>query len=60
MPTVKIDKEKCTNCRACIEACPFHVFGLENEEVVVKDSNKCVGCRACEAQCPHKAITVED
>jgi NAD-dependent dihydropyrimidine dehydrogenase PreA subunit len=60
MATVKIDKTKCTNCRKCIEVCPVTVFGIENEQVVVKDASKCIVCRACEVQCPHKAIEVHE
>jgi NAD-dependent dihydropyrimidine dehydrogenase PreA subunit len=58
MPTITIDKKKCTNCKRCVEVCPVHVFGMENEDVVVKDASKCILCKACEVQCPHKAITV--
>jgi NAD-dependent dihydropyrimidine dehydrogenase PreA subunit len=60
MATVKIERTKCTNCKKCIETCPVHVFGMENELVVVKDASKCIVCRACEVQCPHKAIEVHE
>lgn len=60
MAKVTIDKKKCTNCRRCVEICPAGVFGMDNEEVVVKDESKCIVCRACEVQCPHQAIKVEE
>ena len=60
MPKVIIDKEKCNNCRVCIEVCPMKCFGLANEQVVVKDSKKCIACKACEIQCPQKAIKVKE
>lgn len=60
MAKVTIDKAKCTNCKKCIEVCPVQVYGMENEQVVVKDASKCILCRACEVNCPHAAIKVED
>lgn len=60
MTKVKINKEKCTNCKKCLETCPVNCFGIENGEVVVKNPEKCILCRACEIQCPHNAIEIEE
>lgn len=60
MPKPVIDKEKCTKCGACVNACPVNVLVKENDEIIVKSPENCIGCRACEASCEQEAIKVED
>lgn len=60
MAKVMIDKEKCTGCGACTDACPSSVFEMKNGVAVVKDEGACVACRVCVDTCPVGAITVED
>lgn len=55
---VLIDKEKCTACGLCVEACPFSALAVENEVAVVKDG--CTMCGACVDSCPMGAISMEE
>ena len=68
-----VDKEKCTNCGACREACPHHLI-VEvpyKQKVFVNCSNKdkgpavtkvcansCIACGMCERTCKFDAIHV--
>lgn len=69
-----VDKEKCTACGKCIEACPKGVIGYVpyDQNVVVDCNNKekgahvkktcnvsCIACGICERSCPFDAIHVE-
>lgn len=70
-----IDKEKCTACGMCVNACPKHVIKIlpEKAERIVLCSSKqkgavvtkacrvgCIGCGLCAKVCPSEAITIED
>jgi len=53
---VKIDKEKCTGCNACVDVCPVNAIKIKNDKAVVSD--KCVECGACINQCLNEAIAL--
>lgn len=53
---VKVDKEKCTGCRACVEVCPVNAIKIESEKAVIAE--ECVECSACVNECPNEAITL--
>lgn len=70
-----VDKEKCTACGKCRDACPKGIIDLipMDQRIHVdcrsKDKGKvvrgvcstgCIGCKACTKVCPAEAITVED
>jgi indolepyruvate ferredoxin oxidoreductase alpha subunit len=61
LSSVKIDREKCKNCKACLQkfGCPAMYF--ENDMVEIKD-NLCNGCGMCidEAVCKYGAIYIDD
>ena len=69
----EVDREKCTNCKQCVAACPRNIIATAPYDLkyVVPCSNRergakskfncsvsCVGCRLCEKSCPSGAITV--
>ena len=60
MPKPKIDSEKCTGCKTCVDICPVQVFEMKDGKAFVKNPDACIGCRACESQCETDAIKVED
>jgi len=72
---VHIDREKCTGCGKCVEACPVNIIELVPMDMRVHvkcsshDKGKrakevckvaCIGCQLCAKKCPHDAIHMED
>jgi electron transfer flavoprotein alpha subunit len=54
--SIGIDRDKCTACGACVDACPFGVMEIIDEIAVVGDG--CTLCGACEEACAFDAITI--
>lgn len=52
----EIDRERCTACGDCIEACPEHALALQPETGIALDEESCAYCGDCEEVCPHGAI----
>ena len=52
---VTIDKEKCTGCGACVDACPVDALKMVDEKSVV-DPETCIDCGTCVDECPVDAI----
>ncbi|OQY38709.1 MAG: ferredoxin [Candidatus Cloacimonetes bacterium 4572_65] len=53
---VKIDKETCMGCTACISSCPVEALTMVDDKAVV-DETSCIDCGACIGTCPVSAIT---
>ena len=52
--TIKVDKEKCTNCNLCIKACPTEATKSKvNQQIIAAD---CFSCARCLRVCPFDAI----
>lgn len=60
MWNVLVDKEKCTGCGECVDACPGEVYELMKGKAVAVNTDECHGCHTCEEVCPEKAITIKD
>ncbi|MGA1821931.1 MAG: 4Fe-4S binding protein [Thermoplasmatota archaeon] len=54
---VKIDKEACVGCGACIGTCPVQALSLVDDKAEV-DANTCVDCGACVGVCPTGALSL--
>ncbi len=68
-----VNRDKCTGCGLCVEACPRHLIEIvpRKQIVLVKCSNKdkgsvakkicsvsCIACKKCEKACEYDAIHV--
>lgn len=53
-----IDASICVGCRACEEACPFHVIRYQPEEKVCVKCDLCGGAPECIDYCPRDALLV--
>jgi heterodisulfide reductase subunit A len=57
----KIDKDPCTWCGACAEACPFDAIKMvkdEKKDVAAINNSVCKGCGMCLPVCPADAINL--
>lgn len=54
---VKIDKDTCLGCSACVDACPVQALSLDDDGKAECDANTCINCFACVSTCPVSAIT---
>ena len=57
---VELDKEKCSGCEECLEACGAGVFEIRNGKSAPVNAKDCVGCLACIDVCERNAIKVEE
>jgi len=57
---IKVDREKCVNCHACISACPVKFCNDSSDDYVDVNPNLCIGCGNCLTACSHGARTGMD
>lgn len=53
-----VDREKCTGCESCVEACPLEAIEM-HDEIAVVDEEVCGECGACVDVCPAEAIALD-
>jgi len=53
---VKIDKDACIGCGACVGVCPVSALEMEGDKAVV-DAATCIDCGGCVSTCPVQAIS---
>lgn len=54
---IEIDREKCTGCGLCVNACHEGAIGLENGKAVLLRDDYCDGLGDCLPTCPTNAIS---
>lgn len=57
--TLKLNPDKCTGCKRCIEVCPHKVFVFTNGKSEIIDKDSCMECGACVKNCPFGALEVK-
>ncbi len=55
---ISVDKDLCTGCGLCIQACPFGSIEMAGDYPEIKDD--CRLCNACVEACPEGAITIKE
>ena len=56
---IKVDKDKCTGCGTCKEACPKgHKIWKINGTAMATNLEYCHVCTICASKCPEQAIHV--
>ncbi|HOL22378.1 MAG TPA: NIL domain-containing protein [bacterium] len=53
---IRMVKELCTDCTACIPLCPVDALYRDENFVVQFDAEKCIACGLCIKGCPTKAL----
>jgi nitroreductase/NAD-dependent dihydropyrimidine dehydrogenase PreA subunit len=57
-----INKAACTQCRLCVEICPCHIFGVNDQKevyVIHERESICQICGQCMAVCKEEAIRID-
>lgn len=55
IPVPKINQEKCTDCKECVEICQFNALAHVGNQILLFEK-LCHGCGACTLVCPTNAI----
>ncbi len=53
---VKVIKDSCIGCTACVSVCPTQALEMEDDGKAVCKEDACIDCGVCIASCPVEAI----
>jgi len=53
---VKVEKEECIGCGACLDICPTNALVFTDDGKVECKEADCIDCGACLGTCPVEAI----
>ena len=56
---IKIDNNKCIQCKACMKMCPQNVWKFNNDDILFRP-DLCNGCDLCKNICPTSAVDLEE
>ena len=59
---IDINKQKCTNCKTCVEVCPVNMITSHKNgyvTIIPELTGNCMKCGQCEAFCQYSAISIE-
>lgn len=56
---INVDKEKCTGCGRCVNACLTGALTIVNGKAELIDERLCDGFGSCIAACPYNALYLE-
>lgn len=52
-----VDKEKCTGCGLCVDACSYGMIAIDAKEGAARKCDLCQGNPSCVENCPMEALT---
>lgn len=56
---VRMNKNKCTHCTACVSICPTKALKVNRKTMTVEFiPEKCIACELCISACPYKAMEI--
>lgn len=58
MAMIKINHEKCTLCKLCIDTCPFGAIEIKDGKLFINEN--CNLCGLCVKTCPENALSKEE
>jgi Fe-S-cluster-containing hydrogenase component 2 len=53
---VRVEKDLCIGCEACISVCPVEALIMEDDGKAFCQEDVCIDCGACIPVCPTQAI----
>ena len=60
MNAIEIDRDRCSGCQTCYDACFVDVYRWDTEadQPIIAYPEDCVECNKCELECPEECIKV--